>query len=211
MLIMGAGGHALEILELAAQNGQLEELCFFDNTRSAPSWVYDRFPVLYQEEQLRAHFTQTPDFVLGVGNPKVRRILAQIGQAAGGQFQSIQAQDVYIGQFDNQLAQGLNLMQGVWISNSVSIEEGALINAGAQLHHEVKVGAYTEISPKALLLGAVQIGQNCRIGAQATVLPGIKIADEVVVGAGAVVHKDLPKGVTAVGVPAKIIKGPAVF
>jgi acetyltransferase-like isoleucine patch superfamily enzyme len=58
----------------------------------------------------------------------------------------------------------------------------------------------------------VNIAGNCRIGAHtyvgigATVIDGIKIGRHCVIGGGAVVTKDLPDRVLAVGVPAKIVK-----
>jgi acetyltransferase-like isoleucine patch superfamily enzyme len=39
-----------------------------------------------------------------------------------------------------------------------------------------------------------------------TVCPGVTIGDHTVVGAGAVVTRDLPAGVVALGVPARAIR-----
>jgi maltose O-acetyltransferase len=44
------------------------------------------------------------------------------------------------------------------------------------------------------------------IGAGAVVLPRVMIGENTVVGAGAVVTRDLPAGVVAVGNPARIVK-----
>lgn len=52
----------------------------------------------------------------------------------------------------------------------------------------------------------IHIGKNCWLGANVTVVPGITIGDNTVVGAGAVVTKDLPANVVAVGVPAKVLR-----
>ena len=52
----------------------------------------------------------------------------------------------------------------------------------------------------------VVIGKNCWLGAGVTVLPGVTIGDNTVVGAGSVVTHDLPSGVVAVGVPAKVLR-----
>ena len=49
-----------------------------------------------------------------------------------------------------------------------------------------------------------QVGEHLGIGC--VVIPSITIGESSVVGAGAVVVKDVPAKVTAVGVPAKIIK-----
>ena len=52
----------------------------------------------------------------------------------------------------------------------------------------------------------VHIGKNCWLGAGVIVLPGVSIGDNSVIGAGSVVSKDIPAGVVAYGVPAKVIR-----
>jgi maltose O-acetyltransferase len=53
---------------------------------------------------------------------------------------------------------------------------------------------------------AIAIGDNVWRGGGVIVLPGVTIGDDTVVGAGAVVTKDLPAGVVAVGNPARVIR-----
>jgi maltose O-acetyltransferase len=50
----------------------------------------------------------------------------------------------------------------------------------------------------------ISIGDNVWLGGGAIVCPGVTIGDDTVVGAGAVVTTDLPAGVLAVGVPARV-------
>ena len=52
----------------------------------------------------------------------------------------------------------------------------------------------------------VHIGKNCWIAAGVLIMPGITIGDNVIIGAGAVVTKDLPDNVIAVGNPARILR-----
>jgi maltose O-acetyltransferase len=52
----------------------------------------------------------------------------------------------------------------------------------------------------------VNIGKDCWIGGHYCILPGVTIGDHSVIGAGAVVTRDIPEGVIAVGVPARPIK-----
>ena len=44
------------------------------------------------------------------------------------------------------------------------------------------------------------------LGANVTVLPGVTIGEGSVIAAGAVVTKDVPANMIAVGVPAKVIR-----
>ncbi|WP_395697079.1 sugar O-acetyltransferase [Methylocella sp.] len=88
----------------------------------------------------------------------------------------------------------------------------------------VRIGALTQIGPGVQILAAdhprdplqrrallesgkpVTIGENCWIGAGALILPGVAIADDAIVGAGAVVTRDVAKGATVAGNPARAIR-----
>jgi acetyltransferase-like isoleucine patch superfamily enzyme len=52
----------------------------------------------------------------------------------------------------------------------------------------------------------VVIGAGCFFGAGATVIGPCAIGDDVIVGAGAVVTSDIPSGVFAAGIPARVIR-----
>jgi maltose O-acetyltransferase len=52
----------------------------------------------------------------------------------------------------------------------------------------------------------IVVGDNVWLGGGVIVCPGVTIGDDTVVGAGAVVTRDLPAGVVAAGVPARVIR-----
>lgn len=49
----------------------------------------------------------------------------------------------------------------------------------------------------------VKIGHNVWIGGGAIILPGVTVGDDAIVGAGSVVTRDVPKGATVLGNPAR--------
>ncbi|MEA2143154.1 MAG: maltose O-acetyltransferase, partial [Solirubrobacteraceae bacterium] len=53
----------------------------------------------------------------------------------------------------------------------------------------------------------IVLGDNVWLGGGVIVCPGVTIGDDTVVGAGAVVTRDLPAGVVAVGNPARVLRG----
>ena len=52
----------------------------------------------------------------------------------------------------------------------------------------------------------VTFGDNVWIGANVIVLPGVTISSGSIIGAGAVVNKDIPEGVIAVGNPCHVFR-----
>ncbi len=88
----------------------------------------------------------------------------------------------------------------------------------------IRIGAACQLAPRVQLLTAthpidpeprrlgwesaepIVIGDNVWLGGGAIVCPGVTIGEDTVVGAGAVVTRDLPAGVVAAGVPARVIR-----
>lgn len=100
---------------------------------------------------------------------------------------------------------GCQLMAGAIINEEAVIGKECIINTNASVDHECILEDGVELSPAATLCGCIHVGMNSWIGAGATVLPRLKIGAGVIVGAGAVVTKDVPAGLTVIGVPAKPI------
>lgn len=71
--------------------------------------------------------------------------------------------------------------------------------------HEFESGATPVIEQKRVSQG-ITLGRNVWLGTGSKVLDGVTIGDDVVIGANAVVHEDVPGGVVAAGIPAKVLR-----
>jgi maltose O-acetyltransferase len=84
------------------------------------------------------------------------------------------------------------------------------IGVACQLASGVQLLAATHpVDPEARRLGwecghPITIGDNVWLGGGVIVCPGVTIGADTVVGAGAIVTRDLPAGVVAVGNPARV-------
>jgi sugar O-acyltransferase (sialic acid O-acetyltransferase NeuD family) len=206
MLIVGAGGHAIEVLSVFEELEQGLSVCFFDNiTPNVYPQLFDRFPVLQNEKAVREYFSKDKRFVLGVGNPHVRKKLADLLRQWGGELTSVISPFAKIGTHEVQLGNGLNVMTNAVITERIKIGEGTLVHVHASVHHDSELGEYCELSPGCRVLGNVKIGSFTSVGTNALILPGTSIGSNCVIGAGAVVTKDVTNGVTVIGVPAKVM------
>jgi maltose O-acetyltransferase len=86
------------------------------------------------------------------------------------------------------------------------------IGVACQLATHVQLLTATHpIDPEPRRLGwesgePIAIGDNIWLGGGVIVCPGVTIGDDTVVGAGAIVTRDLPSGVVAVGNPARVLR-----
>jgi UDP-3-O-[3-hydroxymyristoyl] glucosamine N-acyltransferase LpxD len=99
---------------------------------------------------------------------------------------------------------------GVEIGNCVAIDRGVIgatvIGAGSKIDnlvhvaHSVKIGRNCLIVAGSVIGGSAEIGDNCFLGINCSIKNKVKIGNNVTVGMGAVITKDVPDGVTVIGV-----------
>lgn len=204
MLIIGARGHAKEILDVLEYNLEYNEINFFDDINSdIPDKLFNQFPVLKNDTDVINLFVNKPHFILGLGGPYIRAAMCAKMEALGGTLVSVISTTSIIGKHNVVLGSGVNVMHNVLVSSNVIIGKGGLLNAHCLIHHDVEIGDFCEISPAAVITGEVKIGNFVSIGSGAIIKPKIKIGNNVIIGAGAVVTKDIKNNEIVVGVPAK--------
>ncbi len=98
---------------------------------------------------------------------------------------------------------GSIIQRGVTIMPHVKLGKSCKINVNATLHHEAVIGNFCTLAPGSSILGRVTIEDEVFVGAGAIIRPRCRIGKGATIGAGAVVVKDVPPGITVVGVPAK--------
>ena len=204
MLIVGAKGHATEVLELFNQKGQIDNLYFFDNINYyRKPLLFNRLSIITNINEAQQVLSYDKRFVLGLGGTINRKKMDDLFLGLGAELVTVISPLANIGSWNVKLDKGLNVMDFVFISNNTKIGRGTLLNTGCTIHHDVSIGDYSEVSPNAVLLGRITLGSYCTIGANATVLPDITIGNNSIIGAGAVVTNNIPENTTVVGNPAK--------
>jgi maltose O-acetyltransferase len=109
---------------------------------------------------------------------------------------------------------------------AITIGAGTFVNLDVVMLDvcEIRIGAHCQIGPRVQLLtpahpvdpdprragweyaAPITIEDNVWLGGGVIVCPGVRIGQDTVVGAGAVVTRDLPAGVVAAGVPARVLR-----
>jgi acetyltransferase EpsM len=148
-------------------------------------------------------------YITAVGSNMLRQqLVARAEQAAAGRPLipwTLRHPTVSVGR-RVEIGAGTLLAPGSIVTTRTAIGRHCILNVKASVSHDCVVGDFTNVNPGATVCGSAKIGQGCFIGTGATVSNGVSIGDWAVIGAGAVVIRDVPPHVTAVGVPARVIK-----
>lgn len=214
LYVTGAGGHGREVhayLRDIQDAGWAGELRGYLDDGLAPG-VYGRLNVLGP----LAHLKDSADngasvrYITAAGDNAVRREMVRKIESLRGTGEvkawTLIHPRAWVGQEDVEIGAGTCVAPGAIITARTKIGAHCIINMKASVAHDCVLGDFVNINPGATICGWAQIGEGAYIGAGAVVKDKAKVGAWSIVGAGAVVIKDIPSNVTAVGVPARVIK-----
>jgi len=209
VVIIGAGGFGREVRDWLLQYAQaatmrlekIELLGFLDDGTPDP----DRLARIGAEHLGPVSTLAQLDAVyyVAVGDPETRRRIVRrcgdLGATPGPEFVHPSA---VVGS-DVELGVGTIVCPMTVITTHVRIGAHVHLNLTTTVGHDVVIGDFVTVNPGATISGDVTLEEGVMVGTGASVNQGLTVGAGSVVGAGAAVVKDVPAGVTAVGVPAK--------
>lgn len=114
--------------------------------------------------------------------------------------------------FYTDFGKNIHIGKNVFINSGCCFQDqgGIFLGDGCLIGHQVVIATLNhDLDPKkrgGMYPAPVVLGKNVWVGAHATILAGVTIGDDSVIAAGAVVTKNVPAGVVACGVPARVIR-----
>jgi len=202
LIIIGAGGHARSVVDIALQNADYEIVGCID---PAPGEVLGK-PVIGSDNDLEAFFTRGIRLIfVAIGSNSLRHKLFNHALSVGFEPVNVISRYAAISPHAH-LGKGICIMAGAVINVNTVIDDNSIINTRCSIDHDCHIGKSSHIAPGVTLSGTVKSGEGVHIGTGASVIDGITIGDWAYVGGGAVVVKDIPSGVMAYGVPARVIR-----
>jgi UDP-perosamine 4-acetyltransferase len=207
IVLVGGGGHCKVIIDIIKGSSQYEIVGITDE-KDIGEDILD-IPVIGDDSILPELYNKGVKnaFVCigALNNIKLRDVIFNRLKGIGFNIPKLIHKEATISHYAK-IEDGTCVMAGTVINPGTMVEENCIVNTGAVIEHDCVIGRNTHVSPRSCILGGCKVGDNCHIGAGSTILQGVSIGDDVVIGAGAVVLKDIENSVTAVGIPAKIIK-----
>jgi sugar O-acyltransferase (sialic acid O-acetyltransferase NeuD family) len=208
IVIVGAGGHGRELADVAracaAAGEPIEIVGYVDDDPARRGTAPDGLPVLGGLNWLQGR--DDVQAVCAIGSPATRRRVVTALAATGIRFRGLVHPQADLTRWVTR-GEGVVITAGCVLTNEIVLGDHVHVNRMTTIGHDCRVGAFTHLAPGVVLSGNTTVGEDCSIGTNACAIQNITIGAGTTVGAGATVIRDLPAGVTAVGTPARIIKG----
>lgn len=208
LVIFSCGGLGREVLELALDVAAAGEpwnvIGFLDDDVDLHGEQIHGFPVLGGTEWVAEH----PDVhaVVAIGSTAVRRkVVEKLTKAGPIKFATLVHPRAMVGRHV-EIGEGGVVCAGSLLTTDIVLGDHVLINLDCTVGHDAVLKDFVTVAPSVNVSGNVLVGEGCDLGTGSTVIQGKTIGEWSIVGAGAVVVKDLPANITAVGAPAKPIK-----
>lgn len=207
--IFGAGGFGLEVSMLVEQmnavSHEWELIGFFDDGEPKGR-IINGYTVLGGIDKLN-QWTSHLFLVLALGIPKTKKYVLEKIHNKKIFYPVLIHPSVIMG--NNKylaIGEGSIICAGAIITTNISIGRHVILNLACTVGHQTEIGDFCSFMPTCNISGEVKIGEGNFWGTGAKIINKKVVGDNVIIGAGSVVTEDIPDNVTAVGVPAKVIK-----
>lgn len=190
IVLLGAGSHAVSVLDLVESTGQYSLVGLLDDRKHDGERFLDSV-CLGPFESLPKWISEDRAFIVAVGqigNPGIRETLFESLADLGARIPTIVSPHAYVSG-RSYLGTGTAVFHGAVVNAGASVGDNCIINSQSLVEHDAKVGSHSHIATGARINGEASIGSRCFVGSGAVIFQGCQIPDDSVVPAGAVVRR----------------------
>lgn len=214
ILLIGAGGHCLSVLDSLLSSYDYEDIGIVDKDYSmleaSNKTLKRRFimeiPIVGNDYDLERLFSDgyTEAFITvgSIGDIGIRKKLYQLVKNIGFHIPNIIDKTGIVSSYSI-CGEGIYVGKKAIVNTNTKIGNCAILNTSSVIEHECVIGDFVHIAPGSILCGNVYIGNETHIGAGSVIKQGIQIGKESMIGAGSVVLKNIGSNVIAYGNPCK--------
>ncbi|MFN0154036.1 MAG: NeuD/PglB/VioB family sugar acetyltransferase [Gaiella sp.] len=205
LVILGATEFSAEIADVVTSAGRFRVTAHLENdVPERAGRELEGVPVLWIDD---AHDLAATHFaVCGLGTQRSR--FTRQARDLGFGFATVVHPAAHVST-SSVVGAGSVVGVGAIVAAHTTIGEHVIVNRGALIGHHTRIGDHVTVSPGANIAGLCRIGDGAYVGMGAAVLNTVSVGPGAVVAAGAVVTRDVPPGVTVMGVPARATRSGA--
>ena len=208
LIIFGGGGFAREVAWLVGDLNKVlasdevwELIGFVEHSNDRVGQFLNGIPIIsLQDSSLNLADTYA---VIAIGATAVREKAVNQAMIYGFKFATLIHPTVQMDINSVRVGEGSIICAGNILTVNITIGNHVIINLDCTVGHDCIIEDLVTISPGCHLSGYTTVRRSAYLGTGAVTVERHEIGSKSIVGAGAVVVKNIPANVTAVGIPAR--------
>lgn len=200
IVIIGAGGHAASVADVATAAGF--DVRGFVSPNDAGKTLLGRSVVAALDE-----IASDCGLCVAIGDNALREKLVRDFAHTHAQmnYPVIVHPSAVISPYAR-LGAGSVVHAGAFVGPGSVIGAFCIVNTHASLDHDGVMGDYASLGPRAVTGGCVAMGERTAVAIGAVVKHGVRLGRDCVLGANSYLDKDIPDNALAYGTPARIVR-----
>lgn len=194
IIIIGAGGHAAELVEYVKYSNIVGKHHLFeiiglldDNEDNYNHYKYrEKYLGKISEHNVQNEY----EYLIGVANLEYRRKIVEKFIEKGAKFIKFIHPTALIASTAD-IGEGTVISHNVSVGPMVKVGRFNILNSRCTIGHDSSIGDFNFISPQVAISGNTFIGNENMIGTNACTIPGMKIGNKNKIAAGMVIYKNV--------------------
>ena len=202
LFVIGAGGHAKSIAEVAIAAGFTIEAFISPSAEGSEFMGVRVLGGLPEDISVR-----TESISIGIGANYLReKVLLELQRSCQpSRFPTLIHPSAIIAS-TAQIEMGTTIHQNSVVGPSTRIGKFCTVNTSATIDHDCVMHDFSSVGPGAHTGGGVTIGKRAHISIGAIAIHGIDIGNDSILGAGSCATESIPELTISVGTPARALK-----
>lgn len=202
IIIIGAGGHAISVANVALSAGYIISYFIDENiteTRLLGIKIIKSISLL--SDYLNYNYT------IAIGDNSIRqKVYSKLSEEYNGMYFPTLIHKSAVASNFTSIEEGTVIMPNATVGPNSKVGKFCIINTNASIDHDSQMLDFSSLAPHAVVGGNVKIGLRTAISIGSVVKHKIEIGNDSILGGGAYLNKNLDSNKVAYGNPAREIR-----